>query len=1043
MSSGNNRTIQVEGPAIPQSSSGESLLQLRGLRGEERLSTVYRYELELVTPPEPDVSPTDAANIDLKAMIGKRLSIITEIDGMGPSATGKCRREISGLVFEARFIRQGDRRGYYRVVVMPWIQLADGHTDYRIFQKKTVVDILDEVLSEYPFSVEKRLTEIYPMLDFQTQYGETDLAFMQRLMQEFGIYWFYVHENGFHRLILADGMNAHQETQSSAYHTLNYLPPERRTDTEHVSEIDVVQTWQSGSYTTNDWDFKQPTANLSVNVQKPQPTALNTVERYEWPGDYTGIAQGNTFANVRMQQISGRGQRIFGRGILRDVECGTRFTLAGCPQQEANQGYLCIAAMLEVSETGDTSGTASNQYSFVVDFEAMPDSAVFRPERTIPKPRTTGPQPAIVTGVAGSEIYTDNYARVKVRFLWDRSGTSDENSSPWLRVMYQWAGQNYGTIHVPRVGTEVVVDFVNGDPDRPVVLGQMYNAQNMPPWPLPGNATQSGVLTRSSKGGGYSNANAIRFEDKKGSEQLWLHAEKDMLEEAEHDLTHHVGNNEVSTIGANRSETVSDNETLVVGGNRSETIKGMQTQLVDLASLETIGLFKMLNVGAAYSINVGAAMNTLVGLSNTMEVLLSMFTKVGKRYSLNAGERVEFVVGAASITMGYNLATSGQLTDSSAVNGHNANVTTTGNDSTGQGSQVGAAATSAAQGATGSQVIAAAMSAFQDANWPYEVGSLGSAMSAASNPPATATDPVGASLSATGSSALGGLGAADNAGMNVSGTTTATADQSSGKMQIMIKVGKAAIVLDEDGGIGVYGVVSIHNTGLPDAGDGAPPAPKAAQKASPGKGGLWEDLLKDHPFLQTLFADHGTWGGLGQSMVQSAFAIGANLLAGQGWAGVMGGLTAGLTAKGGWLSNVLGNSPLGSAVATAVLGMAGNVLTSGFSSAASGKGFKAGLMAGVEKGMTGIGTALTTPAGASGTDNATTGSGSGKEAGTMASGTTAASNNAAAIGNNASASGSNSTAGTGNNSSPGTDGTPSASTSSSSSTGTGSGLRSQ
>ncbi|BFG73730.1 hypothetical protein PTKU46_17630 [Paraburkholderia terrae] len=583
-----NRTITLSGPALPVSALGEAALELTGVAGEEALSGIYAYTLPCRTPlamPE-----SEAANLDLQSMIGKELTVTIQLEGMGTfiagmqgmagaANVGAGTREISGIVTEARYVSQSERQSNYELVLRPWIWLADQRSDYRIFQRKTVVEIIEDVFCNYMYSYDLRLSGSYPVLDYQVQYGETDFYFIQRLMAEHGIYWFFEHSDTFHRMVLVDHLGAHRPVDSTAYQTLRYYPPGHRIDEEYIEAFDMSGALQSGRWTTNDYDFKRPLAGLIAQNELPQQTAHNDFERYEWPGDYTDREHGEQFARLRMEEVRAHGERASGSGNVRDVVCGTTFRLDGYPHQPANREYLVISAWFCATETGAASG--AGEYSISSSFVVQPATTVFRPSRArYPKPRTSGPQTAIVTGPAGQEIWTDQYGRVKLGFHWDRSGVKDQNSSCWIRVSYPWAGGGFGGVNIPRVGTEVIVDFENGDPDRPIVVGRLYNAATMPPWDLPGNATQSGVLTRTSKNGGYTNANALRFEDKKGAEEVWIHAEKDMRVEVEHDESHTVEhdrvktieNDETTTIGHDRTETVGNNEQVDINENRRHNI---------------------------------------------------------------------------------------------------------------------------------------------------------------------------------------------------------------------------------------------------------------------------------------------------------------------------------------------------------------------------------------------------------------------------------------------------------------------------------------
>lgn len=655
------RTLSVDGTAMPKSPTGGPLLQLRSIKGEEALSKGFEYTLELTTPAEAFVPEQVAANIDLKAMIAKPLTVIVQCEGfgkyipglpggLGMGNIGACEREITGLVFEARYLGQGNRQARYEVKLKPWIDLARERTDFRIFQNKSVVDIVRDVLRPYAHSSDWRLGESYPALEYQVQYGESDYAFVQRLMAEHGLYWFVEHSNGYHRVVIVDNIGAHKPVESEAYQTLSYYSPGNKIDEEYVSEFSVAQTLQPGVWTYDDYDFKQPGADLTAEKQMPQETIWNDLERYQWPGDYADPKAGGRLALIRIQEHRSRGERAYGAGNLRNVVCGTVFSLEGFAQKDANRRYLVIKTGIDAQERGDV--TAAGKTEFKTTFEVQPNTVMFRAPRPDDKPRTTGPQTAVVTGYNDSEIWTDQYGRVKVKFQWDRSPEKDHTSSCWIRVAYPGAGARYGSIGVPRVGTEVIVDFENGDPDRPIVIGQVYNAKAMPPWKLPQNATQSGVLTRSTKGGGYENANAIRFEDRKGEEELWIHAEKDFRTEVEHDEMHSVehdrrkmvDNDETTTIGHDRTETVGNNEQVEIRHDRRHHIGHDEFLSVDRNQIAQIGKNRIERVGNHREDHVAA--NHVVAIGGHAE------HKIEGHFRMQAGEAADVKTKALNLQAG-------------------------------------------------------------------------------------------------------------------------------------------------------------------------------------------------------------------------------------------------------------------------------------------------------------------------------------------------------------------------------------------------------
>ncbi|MBN3809763.1 type VI secretion system tip protein TssI/VgrG, partial [Paraburkholderia sp. Ac-20347] len=640
---GLKRTLTASCPAFPTLYDGEPALLPSALHGEERLSTVCAYTLSLTTALE--MPSTDAASIDLKSLIGIEITVTIQLEGMGSNLgavnIGAGEREISGIITEARFVGQLNRQCRYEVVFQPWLALLDKTSDYRIFQRKTVIEIVREVLDKYMYSYDFRTGGTYEALDFQVQYGETDLGVIQRLAAEHGIYWFVEHSGTFHRIVFVDHLGGHGPVESVAYQTLEYHEPDQKIDLEYIDRFEPEQRITTGVHTTGDYDFKKPHAKLRVQAELEQDTAHNMLERREWPGDFTDSGTGDGIARVRAAELRAPGERASGHGNLRDVECGTTFTLANCPKPDANQEYLVLWAKLVVEETGESSGSGA-EYRVEVDFEVQPATVMFRPDRSLwPKPRTNGPQTAVVTGPEGREIWTDQYGRVKLKFHWDHAGPSDHNSSCWVRVSYPWAGANYGGIHIPRIGTEVIVDFEGGDPDRPIVVGRLYNAATMPPWQLPGNATQSGLLTRTSPDGGYGNANAIRFEDKRGAEQVWIQAERNLDTVVEHDETHTVGHDRTKTIGYDEADHIGRHWTLTTGGYKWETI--------DLAAVQNVGLGQLLNVGAAYVENVGGLYMRNVGLQMASTVGMDRHDRVVQNWSSDVGHTYTVTVRGKAV----------------------------------------------------------------------------------------------------------------------------------------------------------------------------------------------------------------------------------------------------------------------------------------------------------------------------------------------------------------------------------------------------------
>ncbi|EHH0921614.1 type VI secretion system tip protein VgrG [Salmonella enterica subsp. enterica serovar Mississippi] len=576
--------VTVSGSAVPPGA-----LLFASLDGGETLSELFSYVVQLKTPDTLNlgyVSP--AANLPLKPMVGKDLCVNIELDGGG-------KRHISGLVTAARVVGHEGRSVTYELRMEPWVKLLTHTSDYKAFQNKTVVDILDEVLAEYPYPVEKRLVESYPVRTWQVQYGETDFDFLQRLMQEWGIYWWFEHSEDSHTLVLADAISTHKACPDSPL--VEWHQEGLKLDKEFIHTITANESLRTGQWVLDDFDFTKPRSLLANTVANPRETGHATYEHYEWPGDYFDKSEGEMLTRIRMEAQRSPGSRVLGGGNIRTLMTGYTFTLENYPTAEVNQEYLLMQTLLFVQDNAQHSGQ-DQHFTFSTRFELHPTREVFRPQRTVSKPHTKGPQSAIVTGPSGQEIWTDQYGRVKVQFGWDRYGKMDENSSCWIRVSYPWAGKGFGMIQIPRIGQEVLVDFKNGDPDLPIIVGRTYNQDTMPPWGLPGMASQSGIFSHSLYGG-PANGNMLRFDDKTGAEEVKFHAEKD--------LNTTVKNNETHTVMVDRTKTIIKNETNSIGEDRNTTVTKNDGLSVKLAQTINIGTTYRLDVGDQFTLRCGNA----------------------------------------------------------------------------------------------------------------------------------------------------------------------------------------------------------------------------------------------------------------------------------------------------------------------------------------------------------------------------------------------------------------------------------------------------
>ena len=368
------------------------------------------------------------------------------------------------------------------------------------------------------------------------------------------------------------------------------------------------------------------------------------LEMFDYPGRYAASGPGQNAAKLRIEYEESAYQAINGEGACVGFDAGSVFKVTNAEGDDAG-GEFVLTSVTHQADDWSLVTQDAEPATYTNRFICTSRKVPYRPPMKTPVPRIHGTQTAVVTGPGGEEIFTDKYGRIKVQFFWDRQGKKDEHSSCFVRVAQSWAGRNFGTWYLPRIGQEVVVTFLEGDPDRPLVVGSVYNAEQMVPFALPGNKTQSGLRTRSSLGGGAANCNEFRFEDKKGSEQVLLHAEKDLTKEVEHDASHWVGHDETTTIDNNRTETVHANETITIDKNRTETVHMNETVSIDLNRSHTVGLVDTLTVGAARVHTVGAAEAITVGAAQTIAVGAVQATTVGASQSTDVADNRSVSVG--------------------------------------------------------------------------------------------------------------------------------------------------------------------------------------------------------------------------------------------------------------------------------------------------------------------------------------------------------------------------------------------------------------
>ncbi|HEY0819221.1 MAG TPA: type VI secretion system tip protein TssI/VgrG [Rhizobacter sp.] len=654
--------ITLSSPLPPQDLMFESMTATAGL------SVLEDLQLGVLSP---------KAGIDPKQLLGKGVTVNVHL------AEGK--RHFHGYVTRFAMVGHQGRHYQYRATVRPWLWFLSRTSDCRIFQEMSVPDIVKKVFEDHPAANFKfNLFRSYRKWTYCVQYRESDLNFVMRLLEHEGIYWYFEHKDGEHKLVLVDSRSAHDAPaghDSLPFHEEGTAPP----DTEAVSRWTFSREIRPGKTVLDSYDFERPSVDLLVTKDNAREHDLADAEVFDYQGDYLQAADGNQLVEDRLDEEQSRFHLVQASCNGHSVEVGRLLKLTKHPRDDQNAEYLVTSTTIHASVRSNESGGFGGANTYQCDFSAVPSSQQFRPLRKTPKPFMQGPQTAVVVGPGGEEIYTDKYGRVKVQFHWDREAKKKDlkdKSSCWVRVSHPWAGKNFGMVHIPRIGQEVIVGFLEGDPDQPIITGRVYNAEQMPPWDLPANATQSGILTRSSKGGAYANANAIRFEDKKGAEQLWIHAEKNQDIEVENDETHWVGhdrrktidhdetvhvkhdrtetvdNNETITIGVDRTESVGSNETITIGSNRTESVGADETITIGANRTESVGSNETIDIGADRAITVGGNESASVGGQRSHDVGANESIAVGANQTIDVGANQATTVGNnQTISVGANQTT--------------------------------------------------------------------------------------------------------------------------------------------------------------------------------------------------------------------------------------------------------------------------------------------------------------------------------------------------------------------------------------------------
>lgn len=592
---------------------GEDVLLIQQFEGSEGVSRLFEFRLLMVAEDD---------NIAAEDLIGKRVTLRIE--------TPEGERFWLGMVSSFERVGRAFDPGAseteltsYHCEVVPWLWFMSLQKDTRIFQNLSVPDIIETLLGEFQFSdYALDLKGSHPQRIYCTQYNETDLAFISRLIEEEGIFYYFKHPDDGHgaeQVIFTDHKDGHPALDPD---TIRMDQPGSVDEQDTVATLLHRQHMRSGKVTLRDFTFERPSDRMEVSIDSLVRIGDNaSYEVYDYPGTYAsrfdGVSRKDSEQQARliMEIEEARHEILDGESNVRALVPGHRFTLTEHSQDALNEEYVITAVQHSGTNNLSRDGGPSRYNN---RFSCIPSRVQYREPRRTPRPRVAGVQSAIVTGPAGEEIYTDEFGRVKVQFHWDRLGQYDDKSSCWVRVAQMHAGGKWGGFMLPRIGEEVLMAFEHGDPDRPYVIGSLYNGDNMPPYPLPAEATKSTLKTRSCKGG--DGFNEIRFEDNKGSEQLFVRAERDHETRIKHDSLEWIGNDRHLIVKGDQLQQFDGDTHLTVSGDHNENVKGTSSLKADIDIQQKAGIKHALEAGTEIHLKAGVNLVIEAGATLTLKV---------------------------------------------------------------------------------------------------------------------------------------------------------------------------------------------------------------------------------------------------------------------------------------------------------------------------------------------------------------------------------------------------------------------------------------
>lgn len=606
---------------------GKDFFLLKSVSGWDSLSGLFEYELELLC---------SDASVDPGEMVGQNVTFVIQRDDEG-------HHYFNGYVNRFWYEGTTDRASTYRASVVPWLWFLTQTTDCRIFQEQNTPEILETVFNDFDFARfdQTHLRSDYPQREYCVQYRESDFAFVSRLMEEEGIFYFHRHEDGKHTLCLSDSSSAYSDVEQSE--VIFPMPGNQKDFLSRITHWEHKYHFSTGKVTHTDYNFKTPDHDLASSEQtRIEIPMMSQLEMYDYPGRFEVAAGGRNFARVRMQEIESEHDKVHGQGNYASFSPAGRFRVGmhRVPSEKGKE-YLLTRVELFATEGGAyITGSDEEDARYENRFTAIPSSVLFRPMCRTPRAVVEGPQTAVIVGPQGEEIYTDEHGRVKVQFHWDRRGAMNEKSSCWIRVSQAHAGGGWGGIDLPRIGEEVIVDFLEGDPDRPIITGRVYNGKNRPPFELPAGMTRSGMKSNTHKGSGY---NEMSMDDTAGAEQIRTHAQHNM------DTT--VGNNQTLVVNVDRTEDIGNNDSLTVGNNQSEDVGNNKDVTVGNNMNVDVGNRLVVNAGSSITLKCGAS-RIHMNSGGVITISGTIITTAAAANAAVAAPTTQIVGGAMLTTVG-------------------------------------------------------------------------------------------------------------------------------------------------------------------------------------------------------------------------------------------------------------------------------------------------------------------------------------------------------------------------------------------------------